>query len=161
MNEKMRRIDGLGDFFEKSAGAVNDGTSQIGVDSPVIRAVVDTLCGTKAERDYMHTVVLERLGARGAALLQGFIEWILNDGLVDQEEEKLRLHSSAALLAYLHRDEDMARFHADQSPGDSLSALVVEGVELMDALPPEGLLTELVSGETRKSVVRLIEAESI
>lgn len=161
MNEKMRRIDGLGDFFEKSAGAVNDGTSQIGVDSPVIRAVVDTLCGTKAERDYMHTVVLERLGARGAALLQGFIEWILNDGLVDQEEEKLRLHSSAALLAYLHRDEDMARFHADQSPGDSLSALVMEGVELMDALPPEGLLTELVSGETRKSVVRLIEAESI
>lgn len=161
MNEKMRRIDGLGDFFEKSAGAVNDGTSQIGVDSPVIRAVVDTLCGTKAERDYMHTVVLERLGARGAALLQGFIEWILNDGLVDQEEEKLRLHSSAALLAYLHRDEDMARFHADQSPGDSLSALVMDAVELMDTLPPEGMLTELVSGETRKSVVRLIEAESI
>lgn len=161
MNEKMRRIDGLGDFFEKSAEAVNDGTSQIGVDSPVIRAVVDTLCGTKAERDYMHTVVLERLGARGAALLQGFIEWILNDGLVDQEEEKLRLHSSAGFLAYLHRDSDMARFHADQSPGDSLSALVMDAVELMDTLPPEGMLTELVAGETRKSVVRLIEAESI
>lgn len=161
MNEKQSRIDALGDFFVKTSEEVDAGASQVDVDYPLVRAVVDTLCGTKAERDYLHTVILERLGTRGASMLQGFIEWILNTGFADGEEEKRPLHASAGFLAYLHRDADMARFHADQSPDDSLSGLVLQGVELMDSLPPEGLIDELVSGETRKSVETILEAESV
>lgn len=161
MNEKQKRIDAIGDFFVKSAEALDDGDSYVNVDYPMVRAVVDTLCGTKAERDYLHTVVLDRLGVRGASMLQGFIEWVLNDGWVDQEEEKRPLHSSAGFLAYLSRDADMARFHADQSPGDSLSDLVVQGVDVMNDLPPEGLITRLVSEEMREEVLGILEAESV
>lgn len=161
MNEKMSRIDALGDFFVKTSEEVDAGASQVDVDYPLVRAVVDTLCGTKAERDYLHTVILERLGQQGASMLKGFIEWVLNAGWVDREEEKRPLHASAGFLAYLCRDADMARFHADQSEDDSLSGLVLQGVELMDSHPPEGLIASLVSEEMRETVVMILEAESV
>lgn len=161
MNEKQSRIDALGDFFVKTSEEVNGGASEVEVDYPLVRAVVDTLCGTKAERDYLHTVMLVRLGQQGASMLQGFIEWILNGGWVDREEEKKPLHASAGFLAYLSRDADMARFHADQSEDDSLSRLVLQGVELMDSHPPEGLIDRLVSEEMCESVVMILEAESV
>lgn len=161
MNEKQKRIDALGDFFVKSAEAFDSGEPYFGVDPRLVRSVIDTLSGSKAERDYLHTVVLDRLGVQGASMLKGFVEGILDNDATVTDEEKRSLHSSASFLSYLCRDVEMARFHSAQSPGDSLSGLAMRGIELIDERPPEGLIVHLLSGGVRKDVERRLRVESV